>query len=86
MKPHYSGVAAVICLTITGSTLAETSLTEPTVSINFAGDIMIADSVGKAIKRGRDPFAPFATILYDSPQTAHVRTSNIYVYFRRLLP
>jgi poly-gamma-glutamate capsule biosynthesis protein CapA/YwtB (metallophosphatase superfamily) len=72
-KSHLSGVAAALCLTLSGSTLAETPQAEPTVSINFVGDIMLADSLGKAIKRGRDPFAPFATIL----DAADIRVGNL---------
>jgi len=37
-----------------------------TVSIAFVGDIMLDDLPGKLIRRGRDPFAPFAAILKKS--------------------
>ena len=59
----FLGVVATLCLTVSGQTLADSSPAEPTVSINFVGDIMLAGALGKTIKRGRDPFAPFASIL-----------------------
>jgi poly-gamma-glutamate capsule biosynthesis protein CapA/YwtB (metallophosphatase superfamily) len=45
----------------------------PAVSLVFVGDIMLADSPGKVIKRGEDPFAPFASIL----NSADVRVGNL---------
>ena len=45
----------------------------PVVSLVFVGDIMLADSPGKVIKRGEDPFAPFAAIL----KSADIRVGNL---------
>lgn len=46
---------------------------EPTVSIAFVGDMMLADGPGKYVKDGRDPFAPFAEILH----AADIRVGNL---------
>ena len=43
------------------------------VSLVFVGDIMLADSPGKVIRRGEDPFAPFAAIL----KSADIRVGNL---------
>ncbi len=45
----------------------------PAVSLVFVGDIMLADTPGKVIKRGEDPFAPFAAIL----KSADIRVGNL---------
>jgi poly-gamma-glutamate synthesis protein (capsule biosynthesis protein) len=45
----------------------------PSVSIAFVGDIMLAETPGKVIKSGRDPFAPFAAIL----ASADIRVGNL---------
>jgi poly-gamma-glutamate capsule biosynthesis protein CapA/YwtB (metallophosphatase superfamily) len=37
--------------------------TAPTVSIAFVGDVMLAESPGRLIRQGRDPFQPFSRIL-----------------------
>ncbi|GAA4028362.1 CapA family protein [Actimicrobium antarcticum] len=52
---------------------ASVSAAAPVVSIAFVGDIMLDDTPGKVIKSGRDPFAPFATIL----QSADIRIGNL---------
>ena len=46
---------------------------EPTVSIVFMGDVMLADGPGRLVKQGHDPFAPFARIL----DSADVRVANL---------
>ena len=46
---------------------------EPTVSIAFVGDVMLAETPGKVVKRGGDPFAPFAAIL----DAADIRVANL---------
>ena len=46
---------------------------EPSVSIAFVGDILLDDTPGRVIKRGRDPFAPFAKIL----DSADIRVGNL---------
>ncbi|MGV8892096.1 MAG: CapA family protein [Burkholderiaceae bacterium] len=45
----------------------------PTVSLLFAGDIVLDGKPGLAIEQGRDPFAPFAAIL----QAADIRVGNL---------
>ncbi|MGH6645452.1 CapA family protein [Aquabacterium sp.] len=62
-------LTALLCGT--ASALAEPS--EPTVSIVFVGDVMLADHPGQRVKQGHDPFAPFARILKD----ADVRVANL---------
>lgn len=47
--------------------------TEPTVRIAFVGDIMLAETPGKVVRRGRDPFAPFAALL----KQADLRVGNL---------
>jgi poly-gamma-glutamate synthesis protein (capsule biosynthesis protein) len=46
---------------------------EPSVTIAFVGDIMLAETPGKVIQSGRDPFAPFAAIL----GRADIRVGNL---------
>jgi len=46
---------------------------EPSVSIAFVGDIMLAETPGALIKRGGDPFKPFAALLRD----ADIRVGNL---------
>lgn len=72
-RSRLSGLFAALCLAVSGSVLAEPSPAGSTVSINFVGDVMLADSPGKAIKRGHDPFAPFASIL----DAADIRVGNL---------
>ena len=44
-----------------------------TVSLAFVGDVMLDDTPGKVIRRGRDPLAPFAAIL----DSADLRIGNL---------
>ena len=53
--------------------LTPVSAAEPSVSIAFVGDIMLDETPGKVIKSGRDPFAPFASIL----DSADIRIGNL---------
>ncbi|CAH0347992.1 CapA family protein [Aquabacterium sp. CECT 9606] len=46
---------------------------DPTVSIVFMGDVMLADHPGQRIQQGHDPFTPFASIL----DSADVRVANL---------
>lgn len=45
----------------------------PTVTLAFVGDIMLDGLPGKVIEQGRDPFAPFSSIL----DAADVRIGNL---------
>lgn len=58
------------CLGAFGVAAAET---EPSVSLVFAGDIVLDGKPGLAIEQGRDPFAPFARIL----NAADIRLGNL---------
>lgn len=60
---------AIACLG-SGIALADEA---QTVSLLFAGDIVLDGQPGKAIAQGRDPFAPFAAILKD----ADIRVANL---------
>ena len=53
--------------------LARGEAPEPVVSIAFVGDIMLAESIGPQIRRGRDPFVPFAAQL----DAADIRVGNL---------
>ncbi|MFT5644165.1 MAG: poly-gamma-glutamate capsule biosynthesis protein CapA/YwtB (metallophosphatase superfamily) [Janthinobacterium sp.] len=52
---------------------AKPAAVQPTVSMLFAGDIMLAETPGKVIRSGRDPLAPFAAIL----ASADIRVGNL---------
>ncbi|NMM28198.1 MAG: CapA family protein [Glaciimonas sp.] len=69
---HWIAGAAwlVLCISSVNAIAAES---EPTVSLLFAGDIVLDGKPGKAIEQGRDPFAPFAAIL----QAADIRIGNL---------
>lgn len=55
------------------STLACVAHAEPTVHIVWMGDVMLADGPGRLIKKGGDPFKPFAAIL----DQADLRVANL---------
>jgi poly-gamma-glutamate capsule biosynthesis protein CapA/YwtB (metallophosphatase superfamily) len=63
------GLVTVLCIVVSAFASAQ----EPTVSIALVGDIMLDELPGKAIKRGRDPFEPFAAIL----DAADIRVGNL---------
>jgi poly-gamma-glutamate synthesis protein (capsule biosynthesis protein) len=52
---------------------AQTPPAEPVVSIAFVGDILLAETPGKVVRGGRDPFAPLAAVL----DAADVRVGNL---------
>ncbi|MES2071173.1 MAG: CapA family protein [Pseudomonadota bacterium] len=60
-------------LLLAGSAAFATELPQDTVSILFAGDIVLDGKPGQAIAQGRDPFAAFAAILAD----ADIRVGNL---------
>jgi poly-gamma-glutamate synthesis protein (capsule biosynthesis protein) len=68
-----SALVATLCLLAPGIALAEAPPADATVTLAFAGDIMLDELPGKLIKAGRDPFAPFATIL----KSADIRIGNL---------
>ena len=63
----------VLCVGMHPALRAQPNQSAPTVSLVFVGDIMLADSPGKVIARGEDPFAPFAAIL----KSADIRVGNL---------
>jgi poly-gamma-glutamate capsule biosynthesis protein CapA/YwtB (metallophosphatase superfamily) len=65
--------ALALCLGVNPAARAQTEAPAPVVSLVFVGDIMLADSPGKVVKRGEDPFAPFAAIL----KSADIRIGNL---------
>jgi poly-gamma-glutamate capsule biosynthesis protein CapA/YwtB (metallophosphatase superfamily) len=73
MKNKLSFLVATLCLCHASLALADTLSKEPTVSIAFVGDIMLDDTPGKYVKKGHDPFAPFASQL----ASADVRVGNL---------
>ncbi|HTJ97553.1 MAG TPA: CapA family protein, partial [Rhodocyclaceae bacterium] len=62
-----------LCLALIIFASANAIAAEQTVSIAFVGDIMLAEQPGKAIARGIDPFAPFASVL----NSADIRVGNL---------
>jgi poly-gamma-glutamate capsule biosynthesis protein CapA/YwtB (metallophosphatase superfamily) len=64
---------ATLALCLGANPAAWAEANTPAVSLVFVGDIMLADSPGKVIKRGEDPFAPFAAIL----KSADIRIGNL---------
>jgi poly-gamma-glutamate synthesis protein (capsule biosynthesis protein) len=62
-----------LCLIVSTAAVAEAPMAEPGVSLAFVGDIMLDETPGKTIKRGRDPFAHFADLL----NAADIRVGNL---------
>ena len=73
MKSALHGLLAGLAIALAGVATAQVQQNEPVTSIAFVGDIMLADTPGKVVKSGRDPFAPMASIL----NTADVRVGNL---------
>jgi len=59
-----------LCIAAAGAAAAQPA---PSVSLLFAGDIVLDGKAGKAIEQGRDPFAAFAAIL----NSADIRIGNL---------
>lgn len=68
-----AGVAIAFGLVASGAARSDDTATDTTVSIAFVGDVMLDTLPGRAIRRGRDPFAPFAKIL----DAADIRVGNL---------
>lgn len=65
-----AALVLLMCAALSFGTAADAaSEVGPKISIAFVGDIMLADTPGKVIKQGRDPMAPFASLL----STADIR-------------
>jgi poly-gamma-glutamate synthesis protein (capsule biosynthesis protein) len=64
---------ACLVLAMASGTVVHAQTKEPVVSFAFVGDIMLADTPGKVIKAGRNPFAPMAPLL----ATADIRVGNL---------
>lgn len=71
MKRLFWTAAALACTTSAPLALAATD--DASVSLAFVGDILLAETPGKVIKAGRDPFAPFAALI----DTADIRIGNL---------
>jgi poly-gamma-glutamate capsule biosynthesis protein CapA/YwtB (metallophosphatase superfamily) len=65
--------ALALGLAIAGGALAEAMPGDGPVAVAFVGDIMLDDTPGKVVRQGRDPFAPFASIL----ASADIRIGNL---------
>ena len=65
--------ALTACLLASPAAWAQAAAQAQAVSLVFVGDIMLDDSPGKVVKRGQDPFAPFAAIL----KSADIRVGNL---------
>ncbi len=59
-------VRCLACLLLAVVFTVRAEPTSSSLSLLFAGDIMLADGPGKAMARGVDPFAEFAAILKDA--------------------
>ncbi len=67
-------LVAVVFVAICHRAVAESiAQAEATVSVVFVGDVMLAGTPGKVVKRGGDPFAQFAAIL----DAADIRVGNL---------
>lgn len=74
MTPHRLGAAlAVLVLTGTSPTRAVAPPDDASVSLVVVGDIMLATGPGRMVRRGGDPFDPFAPIL----AAADLRVGNL---------
>ena len=68
-----AGLVIAFGLVASGFAHAGDTSADATVSIAFVGDVMLDTLPGRAIRRGRDPFAPFAKIL----DAADIRVGNL---------
>ncbi len=73
MKLVYFGMVIAALQVNYGITTAQAQPDDAAVSIVFVGDIMLAETPGKVVRSGRDPFAPIAPIL----DSADIRVGNL---------
>lgn len=73
MTSRFACTLAGLAMLLGGGAAAQARQEEPVVSIAFVGDILLADTPGKVIKSGRDPFARTASIL----DAADIRVGNL---------
>ena len=73
MKAPFAYALAGLVISMAGGATAQVQQKEPVVTIAFVGDIMLADTPGKVVKSGRDPFAPMAPVL----DMADIRVGNL---------
>ena len=69
----FPALIGTLCLVTSGLSFAQSPPVEPVVSIAFVGDILLDELPGKLIKRGIDPFKPFAALL----DAADIRVGNL---------
>jgi poly-gamma-glutamate synthesis protein (capsule biosynthesis protein) len=73
MRTRWWRLSAALYLFYSSLAVAAAPNTEPTVSIAFVGDIMLDDTPGKTIRKGRDPLEYFAALL----DNADIRVGNL---------
>jgi poly-gamma-glutamate capsule biosynthesis protein CapA/YwtB (metallophosphatase superfamily) len=73
MKASFACGLAAMVIGMAGGAAAQAQQKAAVVSIAFVGDIMLADTPGKVVRSGRDPFAPMAPLL----DTADIRVGNL---------
>ncbi len=73
MKALFACSLSAMVIAMPGSATAQAQPKEAVVSIAFVGDIMLADTPGKVVRSGRDPFGPMAPLL----DTADIRVGNL---------
>ena len=67
MKAGLRTLLCVLCLV--WSPLGFSAEVAPSVSLVFAGDIVLDDAAGEMIRRGEDPFADFASVFKGARST-----------------
>ena len=73
MKAPLAWLLAGLAISMAGGAAAQVQPDGPVASIAFVGDIMLADTPGKVVRSGRNPFAPMASIL----NSADIRVGNL---------
>lgn len=68
-----SALLALLGLAVTGPARAAAPSDDASVSLAVVGDIMLATRPGRIVRRGGDPFAPFAAVL----AAADLRVGNL---------
>jgi len=72
-RPCRAALGVVLCLALTVPAGAGGPTGDPTVTLAFVGDINLDGLPGKLVRRGGDPFTPFAVLLAE----ADIRVGNL---------
>ena len=72
-RPCRAALGVALCLALTVPAGAGGPTADPTVTLAFVGDINLDGLPGKLVRRGGDPFAPFAALL----DGADIRVGNL---------